>query len=134
MPLYNLKNENFDLQLFISFVENQKLSRGISTNLTLIEYIHNKLFGFVPVKVLYILDSLGRNHYELKRFIESGENTLYMFSPKTFWLTFIDKLNDKSASKSLLNQGFHMLNPSFFLDVMVSLKNRLSDRGVYHLE
>jgi hypothetical protein len=63
-----------------------------------------------------------------------GEETPYMFSPRTFWLTFLNKIKDNAALKSLFVQGLHMLNPVFFMDVMVSLKNRFSEKGIYHLE
>ena len=134
MPLYHLHEEDFDLDLMIEFTENQKLVRAIATNLTLVEYIHQEIFGFVPERVVFLLNRWGRNKRELKLFIEKGSNTPYMISPRTFWLTFIDKLHDGAAFKSVLIQALHMLNPVFFFDVMRSLKNRFSEKGTYHLE
>jgi hypothetical protein len=63
-----------------------------------------------------------------------GDKTPYMFSPRTYWRTFCHKIKDSEALKSLFVQGLHMLNPVFFLDVMTSLRNRLSEKGTYHLE
>lgn len=134
MPLYHFIEEDFDLDVFIRFAEGQMLSYAIATNLTIVEYIHNKLFGSVPNAIEKLLERWGRNIFELKRFVERGETTPYMFSPKTFWLTFLKKAKDSAAQKSLLVQGYHMLNPVFFFDVMKSLKNRFSEQGTYHLE
>jgi len=134
MPLYHLKENDFDIDIMIEFAEKQKLARALSTNLTLVEYIHKQLFGIVPEAVGRLLSHWGRNHYELERFKKTGMETPYMFSPKTFWLTFFDKIHDPAAFKSLMLQGGHMLNPIFFIDVMRSLKNRFSERGTYHLE
>ncbi len=134
MPLYHLKENDFDTSVMIKFSEDQKLEYAISTNLTIVEYIHKKLFGFTPDPVSQLLELWGRNHNELKRFKQMGEQTPYMFSPRTFWITFMHKIKDNAALKSLLVQGCHMLNPIFFLDVMNSLKNRFSERGTYHLE
>lgn len=134
MPLYHLVEDDFDVDVLIRFTEDQKLVRAVATNLTLVEYIHKKIFGFVPDRVTFLLDRWGRNKKELKRFKERGEMTPHMISPRTFWLTFIDKLHDKAAFKSILVQALHMLNPIFFYDVMRSLKNRFSERGTYHLE
>ena len=134
MPLYHLKEDNFDLDVMIEFAENQKLTRAVATNLTFVEYIHRKLFGFVPDRIVSLLDRWGRNSQELERIKVRGETTPYMISPKTFWLTFYDKIHDKAAFQSLIVQGIHMLNPVFFFDVMRSLKNRFSERGTYHLE
>lgn len=134
MPLYHLKENDFDMNVMIQFVENQKLSHAISTNLTLVEHIHKKIFGFSPPPVTDLLSHFGRNKYELDRFINSGESTPYMISPKTFWTTFIYKVRDKAALRSLFVQGLHMLNPVFFADVANSLRKRFSEEGTYHLE
>ena len=134
MPLYYLKDENFNINTMIKFAEEQKLTHAIATNLTITEYIHNKVFGFVPEKCSQLLDNWQRNDFELDRFRRMGEETPYMFSPKTFWMTFLRKIQDNAAFKSLLVQGFHMLNPLFFIDVIKSLKMRFSEKGTYHLE
>ena len=134
MPLYHLNDDDFDLRVLITFAEEQKLSHAIATNLTLVEYIHKKLFNFAPAPITSLLDGWGRNTYELSRFIASGEETPHMFSPRTFWITFSHKLKDPSALRSLLLQGLHMLNPVFFADVTRSLKNRFSEKGTYQLE
>lgn len=134
MPLYHLQEDDFDVEVMLKFTRDQKLTRALSTNLTIVEYIHKKIFGFAPDRITRILDSIGRNDQELAKFINNGEITPYMISPKTFWQTFIDKIFDPAAFKSLITQGLHMLNPIFFFDVMRSLKNRFSERGTYHLE
>ncbi len=134
MPLYYLEDDDFDLEIFIEFAEKQRLSYAISTNLTIVEYIHKKMFFSVPDRIRQLLNHWGRNSYELERFKRMGEETPYLFSPRTFWITFFRKSADRAALKSLFNQGLHMLNPIFFIDVMRSLKNRFSEKGTYHLE
>ena len=134
MPLYHLAEEDFDIDIMLKFVSDQKLTRALSTNLTLVAHIHNEIFGFVPDAIETILERIGQNQPELERFIEKKETTPYMLSPKTFWLTFLDKIYDPAAFRSLISQGVHMLNPVFFFDVMRSLYNRFSERGTYHLE
>ena len=134
MPLYHLREDDFDVNIMIAFTEEQRLTRAIATNLTFVEHIHKELFGFVPDGVVNLLDRWGRNQWELERFKASGAETPYMFSPKTFWLTFFDKVHDNATLKSLFVQGLHMLNPVFFIDVITSLENRFSEKGTYHLE
>jgi len=134
MPLYHLKEQDFDLNTFIEFAEEQKLEYAVSTNLTIVEFLHNKMFSFAPKRIRRLLDHWGRNEYELERFKQKGEETPYLFSPKIFWTTFRYKIRDNVALKSLFTQGLHMLNPIFFADVAKSLKNRFSERGTYHLE
>ena len=134
MPLYHLAEKDFDVNIMLRFARDQKLVRALSCNLTLVAYIHKKIFGFVPDRIESILGRIGRNRTELGRFIKQGEVTPYMISPRTFWQTFLDKTHDPAAFKSLILQGLHMLNPIFFVDVMQSLYNRFSERGTYHLE
>lgn len=134
MPLYILKDNSFDINTMIKFAEEQQLVYAIAANLTIIEYIHTSVFGFVPNKIRQLLDKWHRNEHELGRFKKMGEETPYLFSPMTFWITFFHKIKDNAALKSLFIQGLHMLNPVFFLDVMTSLKSRLSAKGIYHLE
>ena len=134
MPLWHLKDDDFDIQKMINFIEKQRLSHAIASNLTIVDYLHKKAFGFVPDVISQLLNQWGRNDYELDRFQKMGEKTPYLFSQKTYWLTFSIKLKDSKAMKSLFLQGIHMLNPIFFLDVVKSLRNRLSEKGIYHLE
>jgi hypothetical protein len=134
MPIYHLKNDDFDINLMVKFAEEQKLAYAIAANLTIVEYLHKKVFGFVPERISQLLDNWQRNDFELDRFRKVGEETPYMFSPKTFWMTFLHKIQDEAALKSLFVQGFHMLNPVFFMDVIRSLRSRFSEKGTYHLE
>jgi hypothetical protein len=134
MPLYYLANRSFDLDLFFDFAEKNFLQFAIKTNLSLIEAIHQECFGFVPEIISVILSRWGRNTAEVARFQAAHMQTPYMFSPNTFWRTFLYKLCDPAFLKSLIVQSLHMLNPAFFFDVMLSLKKRFSERGTYHLE
>ncbi len=134
VPLYHLKDDGFDTNVMIEFAEEQRLVYAMAANLTIVEYIHNKVFGFVPEKIRQLLDRWHRNEFELDRFRKMGEKTPHMFSPRTFWMAFLHKIKDNAALKSLFVQGLHMLNPVFFMDVMASLKNRFSEKGIYHLE
>ena len=134
MPLYHLAEPDFDLDLMVEFAKNQRLTRALATNLTLVAHIHDQVFGFVPGPVSAVLEQIGENRAELGRFIKGNQVTPYMISPTTFWKTFLDKIWDRAAFNSLICQGLHMLNPVFFLDVMKSLYNRFSEQGTYHME
>jgi hypothetical protein len=134
LPLYTLSNSDFNPELFLTFVKNNKMCYAISSNLTLIATLHKECFGFVPEIIEQLLVVLGENKREKAKFSAQLMNTPYMFTPQSFFLTIIYKLSDYAFFKSLFIQAFHMLNPKFFLDVMNSLKRRLSEKGTYHLE
>ena len=134
LPLHYLKDSGFDLSLFLDFVTVNRLQVAIRTNFTFIAYLHQKYFGQVPEPVQTILDQLGTNHSELQRFINADLKLPYLFSPKTFWITFFRKSQEWYSFRSLIVQSIKMLNPVFFWDVVKSLKARLGEEGVYHVE
>ncbi len=134
MPLYTLAKPNFDLGLFIQFCRESRLVHAVKTQVSLIAWMHEKHFGFVPGPVQRILGELGDNKREVTRFAGCDGRTPYMFAPRTFWSAFAFKALEWHSFKSLMRQGFRMLNPKFFIDVVRSIRIRLSNEGIYHLE
>jgi len=134
MPLYYLAKADFDIELFLKFVKENHMDYAIRSNLTLIDDLHETCFGESPFVIKDLLIKMGRNEREAKRFSELGMQTPYMFSPRSFFATIWYKLADRAFVKSLFIQGLHMLNPVFFLDVVRSIRNRLSEYGTYHQE
>ena len=134
LPLYYLEQKDFNISAFLDFVIINKMEKAIRTNFTFIAYLHNKYFGFVPEPVESINKKLGENLKELERYKASGLALPYMFSQSTFWSSFVRKTMEWYSFKSLILQAFKMLNPVFFLDVVTALKNRMSEKGVYHAE
>ena len=133
-PLYTLANPGFDLDLFVRFARESGSAYAVSAQLSLIGWIHERQFGFVPAPVERLLEQLGSNPREVARFSAKLGLTPYMFTPRTFWTAFVMKAQEWHCFKSLVRQGVKMLNPVFFLDVMRSLRRRLSEKGLYHLE
>ena len=134
MPLYEFADPQFDFDLFIHFVEKNRMVKAVSTNLSIVEELHREYFGFTPDPVEELLDHWGKNHREVKRFRFKELETPYMLSTRVFLLSFIEKLRDLSCLSSVGTQFLHMLNPIFFCDVMQSLRKRFSEHGVYHME
>ena len=134
VPIYYLHSKEFKLNIFIKFIRDNNMVTAIRANLTLIDLLHKKSFGFSPPPVEILLSELGSINFEGIRFIKKNYETPYMFSPKIFWWVFIGKSLELYSLKSLLIQLLKMTNPKFFLDVLRSLKKRFSEKGTYHLE
>lgn len=134
VPLYMLANREFDLDVFIRFARESGSAYAVKTQCALIASLHEKHFGFVPVPVRRVLQALGSNTREVRRFEAKEGRTPYMFSPRTFWTAFAAKAMEWHCFKSLTRQGVKMLNPKFFMEVMGSIRLRMSERGTYHLE
>lgn len=133
-PLYTLASPDFDTELFLRFCRESSISFAIATQASLIAKLHQKHFGFVPAPIETILARFGWNERECRRFEAHGNATPYMFSPQTFWTAFAHKCAEWHSLRSLGVQGVKMLNPAFFVDVMRSIRKRMSEKGVYHLE
>lgn len=134
MPLYHLADPKFDIDLFVRFTEENRLVYAVKTNFSLTEKLHREYFGFIPNEIKLLLKRWGRNDREVEAFINKGMETPYLLTPTTFWTACASKLGDNAFTKSLLIQGLHMLNPIFFLDVLMALKKRLGENGAYHME
>jgi hypothetical protein len=134
LPLFYVRSEDFDLGLFVHLIRSHRMTYAVRSNFALIAELHRKTFGKVPLPVRTILDQLGDNPREVSLFVRHGHETPYLFSQRTFWISFLQKTLELYCFKSLLLQIVKMTNPVFFIDVVKSLKKRLSERGVYHLE
>jgi hypothetical protein len=134
LPLHTLAKPDFDLDLFIRFARESGSAYAVKSQASLIAWLHQQHFGFVPEPVRYILAELGANPREVARFKAREGHTPYMFTPRTFWTAFAIKAMEWHCFKSLLWQGTKMLNPKFFLEVMGSIRLRMSEKGTYHLE
>lgn len=135
LPLFYLsKYPNFDIDLFWSFIKNQHLEYAVNTNLTLVNHLHRKVFNNIPKKLQILSNGYSPNYLELEKWSNTNYDMPYLFSPKTFWKSFSQKLKDSHASKSLVIQFLHMLSPPFFFDVLKSLKLRFSAKGAYQQE
>jgi hypothetical protein len=134
VPLYYMAANDFDEELFTHFVKTNGISRAVRCNLSLVSYLHEKYFHFVPAVLTAILGHLKVDEAELKRFRFSNEATPYLFSQRVFWMSFLEKAREPYCLRSLVVQFLRMLNPVFFFDVVRTLKLRLGSRGAYHLE
>lgn len=134
LPLYYMASSRFDLEFFLRFVRSERLAAAVRANLTLVEYLHEKHFGFSPPPIQTVLQALGPDRRELQAFQAGGDRTPYLFRPMTFWGTFARKSRDPYAARSLVVQAVKMLNPVFFMDVVGAIRLRMSQKGAYHLE
>lgn len=133
-PLYALADPAFDMSAFLRFSIESGCAFAVKTQATLIAHLHQQHFGCVPSPIETILKQLGKNHAERRRFAATGNLTPYLFSPRTFWTTFAYKSLEWYSFRSLMVQAAKMCNPRFFMDVMKSIRRRLSEKGAYHLE
>lgn len=134
LPLHYFAKPDFDVEVFIRFCRESGAAYAVKSQVSLIAWLHRKEFGNVPAPVRRILEALGENRREVAGLAAQDGLTPYMFTPRTFWTAFAIKATEWHCFKSLMWQGVKMLNPKFFMDVMRSIRKRMSSKGVYHLE
>lgn len=134
LPLYTMVQPDFDVGVFVRFAREAGVAYAVATQCSLIARLHQEHFGFVPAPVAEVLRQLGENRREVRRFEAGRLTTPYLFSPRTFWTAFGLKAREWHCFKSLIWQGVKMLNPKFFMEVMGSIRLRMSEKGIYHLE
>ena len=134
LPLHYLKHDAFDGRRFLSFVDANHLRGPVRTALSLVEQLHEEAFGTSPAPLGALLDAIGRSRRARVRFAGEAFSTPHMFSVYDFFATFAGRLRDPYCLRSLGTQARRMLHPRFFVDVMTSLRKRLSERGTYHQE
>jgi hypothetical protein len=118
LPLYRFSDTSFDINAFAQFVEENQLTVAVRANLSLIEVLHKSAFGIVPSPVGVLLKRWNRNKTEVAKMNREGVSVPYYFTPGLFWKAFFSKLRDVRSMRSVFTQGFHMLNPKFFVDVI----------------
>lgn len=124
LPLYRFSDPSFSFDTFCKFVEDNQLKVAVRANLSLIEILHKIAFNIVPLPISELLNRWGVENTEIKGLNKNGINLPYYFTPVLFWKAFLFKLIDLRSIKSLFNQGFHMLNPKFFADVIKIILRR----------
>ncbi|HYC72422.1 MAG TPA: hypothetical protein VEB66_14525 [Opitutaceae bacterium] len=134
LPLHTMARPDFEVGTFLRFARDAGVAYAVKTQCALVARLHAQHFGFVPPPIAAVLADLGGNAREVARFERARLTTPYLFSPRTFWTAFALKAREWHCFKSLLRQGVKMLNPRFFMDVMRSIRRRLSEKGIYHLE
>ncbi len=118
LPLYWFSDLSFDFDLFMRFVESNQLKIAARANLSLIAILHKTAFNTVPPPILELLERWGEEKEEIKKLCRNGIEVPYYFTFGLFWKSFVFKLLDKRSIRSVFNQGLHMLNPKFFVDVV----------------
>lgn len=129
--LYGIANPDFDLSRFIEFTETNSMTMAVRCNLTLIELLHEVVFGTVPHMVSYLLDRWGREESIVDSLKRNNYHTTFIFSASVFWRVFLSKQKDPFSRRSLMRQGFHMLNPAFFWDALTSAWTRTFEKDIY---
>jgi hypothetical protein len=102
------------------FRENNTIKAGIAS-LSVIGTIHEKVYGFVPDKIGYLMGEMGWNP-KIKGEIISDDFALpYRYSVSTLFKVLAERMKNKKGLKSILTQGVYMLNPKLFKWVVYNI-------------
>jgi hypothetical protein len=129
--LYGMANPDFDLAAFIAFTEQNAMVMAVRSNLTIIELLHEKVFGTVPDAIRELMKRWGREQSVIELLKEYDYRITFIFPASLFWKVFLHKQKDPFSRRSLAHQCFHMLNPIFFWDAFRSAWKRTFEKDHY---
>ena len=92
------------------FKENNITRAGIAS-LSVINTVHEKVYGFVPEKISYLMGEIGWNQ-KTRLEIDLTDFALpYRYSVSTLIKVLAERMKNKNGLKSILTQGVCMLDP-----------------------
>ena len=110
------------MERFLDFARKNYILFPVRASLSLTAFLHQEAFGYVPEKIKSVLDRIGGIYRrEIETLKDNDFKTPHKFALKTFLITFLIKVREITALKSLAVQGLHMLNPFFMKDVLKTL-------------
>ena len=113
------------VERFLHFVRRSYIVFPVRASLSLTAFLHRKAFGYVPEQIKNVLERTGGTYQaEIKVLRQNNFKTPHKFTFKAFLITFISKLRETTALKSIIVQLIHMLSFSFALDVFKSLHKK----------
>ena len=92
------------------FKENNITRAGIAS-LSVISTVHEKVYGFVPEKISYLMEEIGWNPKISGESIPKDFALPYRYSVSTLIKVLAERMRNKNGLKSILTQGVCMLDP-----------------------
>lgn len=123
--------DDIEIERFIHIVKSNHITAAISASLSITSHLHKLAFGTVPDKLMIILKYLREDKSEMAEFERQGLETPYKYKFITFFKAFWERALDKRGLKSFFVQVFHMLNPVFFVKVILVVLKKQKE-GTYH--
>jgi len=109
--LYQMNNQ--ELCRLVETAEEWKLTKAMSTHLSITSLIHMKAHGFIPNQLKKLHKKISYNRREAERIRKRDYQIPYKYHPLTVINSFIEKFSEPTASKSFAIQLFKMANPTF---------------------
>lgn len=105
--------ESLDAQSFIKIIKENNLSNATKTHANLTALLHKKAHGFVPLKLLEIIKTLGKENLETARITKNCLKTPHKYHSLTVMRSILEIMKAKKTRYSIANQITNMANPYF---------------------
>lgn len=117
--IYNMSYEDLN-ELVRLFQINHATNCGIYS-LAVTGKIHEHTHGFIPDKLLYVLNGLGVDSVGSIVNIPANFSMPHRYSPSVIFRVLIERMKDKKGRKSVLKQSICMLNPRLMTWVVYNI-------------
>ena len=90
-----------------------KLKNALSTHLSITSLLHMKAHSFISEPLEKLLETVSYNYREMERIRKREYQTPYKYHPLTVINSFIEKLSEEKARRSITTQPSKISNPMF---------------------
>jgi hypothetical protein len=120
--LYRIYEMDYErIESFVAILRENKLLNAARSFLTVSAVLHEKAFRTIPEKVESLLDRLGYDYYEEKRFGFYEFRVPYKYGIRTATKVFLEKIKERRFMESVGVQMLKVLNPKLARLVVKSI-------------
>ncbi|MFX0137126.1 MAG: hypothetical protein ACFFDN_26035 [Candidatus Hodarchaeota archaeon] len=128
LGLLNDMNDS-DLCSFVELAENCHIRYAASTHLSITAFLHQYAYGFVPVKLKKLIESLVPLSKESLNLLKSDYSMPHRYSTIVIGKSILDLFKEPRTRKSLTVQIKHMSNPHFNSKFFKALFHHMSRKS-----
>lgn len=100
-----------DLDQLVQIFKKNNIKRACIESFKIIRTIHEEMHGFVPDKILYLLDKIDVNLKSDSKFFSKNIHMPYRYGVSKLVNVLAERMTNKNGLKSILIQGLSMCNP-----------------------
>ena len=105
------------------FRENNITKAGIAS-LSVISTLHEKVYGFTPDKIIYLMEEMGWDSKRGSKIIPGDLALPYRYDLSTLFKVLAERMKNKNGLKSIFTQGVCMLDPRLMKWVVYNIIQR----------
>lgn len=121
---YIQKMDKKGLNKLAQILKESKVTRAGIAFLSITSTVHEKVYGFVPDKITYLMEEIGWDSKTKTEIISTDFDLPYRYSVSTVIMALAERMRNRNGLKSILTQGVGMLDPRMMKWVVWNIIDR----------